>query len=410
MNQLDITMLINKAHPLPENFRPDGLIDLFTLENRHFFMLPKQMLLEAEAALALNRMCEEAEREKGLEFLVCSAWRSHEEQAALYSDGQSPFEAAPGCSEHESGLAIDIFPPGEEDDELRHIYWLKDNSWRYGYIARYPRRTEHITGMPYERYHFRYVGKELAAILYENNWTLEEYYDRSIPPTDRYDPAYIFMSIFGPKMKGHWQIWPDIDLSELRKVNPATVGWVHMDGTPIDYPVVGEKLSEAWCLNHNFSGQPSAHGMVRLSLIPETGDLHLMAHNMKDTSMFMKLDELRESGCFDAHPFLELNLEGTRYTARWFAAVLYRGRVAPSMPGSTDPSERMVWLNAIRKKSVCFSNTSVTPADRILVCSSCTEHPDYHILGMYAVLTEGNTLSQGESADTSPDSLTEGNT
>ena len=70
MNQLDITMLINKAHPLPENFRPDGLIDLFTLENRHFFMLPKQMLLEVEAALALNRMCEEAEHEEGLEYLV----------------------------------------------------------------------------------------------------------------------------------------------------------------------------------------------------------------------------------------------------------------------------------------------------------------------------------------------------
>ena len=66
---MDITMLINKAHPLPENFRPDGLIDLFSLEDRHFFLPPKQMMLEARAAQALNRMCENAGREAGLEYV-----------------------------------------------------------------------------------------------------------------------------------------------------------------------------------------------------------------------------------------------------------------------------------------------------------------------------------------------------
>ena len=135
-------MLINKAHPLPEDFRPDGLIDLFSLENRHFFMLPKQMLLEVEAALALNRMCEEAEHEEGLEYLVYSAWRSHEEQVALYSDGQGPYVAAPGGSEHESGLAIDIDAAGREE-KSQHFEWLHENSWRFGYILRYPRGQEH---------------------------------------------------------------------------------------------------------------------------------------------------------------------------------------------------------------------------------------------------------------------------
>ena len=114
-------MLINKAHPLPENFRPDGLIDLFSLEDRHFFLPPKQMLLEAGAAQALNRMCEIAEREAGLDYVVYSAWRSHEEQTTIYAEGKSAFAAAPGCSEHESGLAIDIVSPVPDEAGIHQL-------------------------------------------------------------------------------------------------------------------------------------------------------------------------------------------------------------------------------------------------------------------------------------------------
>ena len=173
---MDVTMLINKTHPLPENFRPDGLIDLFSLENRRFFMPPKQMLLEAAAAHSLNRMCAAAEEEAGLaNYLIYSAWRSHEKQAEIYAAEPSAYVAFPGCSEHESGLAIDIETAGQEE-EARHLEWLHKNSWRFGYILRYPMGQEHITGIPYEQWHFRYVGEELAALLHEKEWTLEEYY------------------------------------------------------------------------------------------------------------------------------------------------------------------------------------------------------------------------------------------
>ena len=292
---MDVTMLINKAHPLPENFRPDGLIDLFSVENRRFFLPPKRMLLESSAARALNRMCMDAEREAGLtDYYVYSAWRSREEQAHIYRyrrrDG---YVALPGCSEHESGLAIDIEAAVEDIDRL-HLDWLEKNSWRYGYIQRYPAGRERITGISFEPWHFRYVGEALAAVLFQSKWTLEEYHDRSIPPYAPYEPAYIFLDIFGTRMKGHWQNWPDIDLEELRAVNPEAVGWVHMEGTPIDYPVVGPALSSAWCLKYNFSGEPSAHGMIRLEQTRETDDLLLTGHHMLDTSMFMKLDEIRE--------------------------------------------------------------------------------------------------------------------
>lgn len=381
---MDVTMLINKTHPLPESFRPDGLIDLFSVEDRRFFLPPKRMLLESSAARALNRMCAAAEREAGLtEFQVFSAWRSREEQALIYEHRRREgYVAFPGCSEHEAGLAVDLRADGLEENQW-HLDWLGENSWRFGYILRYPAGREHITGICHEPWHFRYVGEELAAILHENKWTLEEYHDRSIPPTDPYDPAFIFRSIFGAKMKGHWQTWPDIDLEELRKVNPAAVGWVHMDGTPIDYPVVGPALSKAWCLKYNFSGEPSCHGMIRLESVPGTGDLLLRGHQMRDASMFMKLNELRAVGSFDAHPVIELNLEGVRYTARWFAALLEKRGSIP-MPGSNDPEARGAWLRGVRERSVCTSDTAAEPEDRILCCATCAPFPMQSLL--YAVL------------------------
>lgn len=380
---MDVTMLINKAHPLPENFRPEGLIDLYSLEERHFFMPLRPMLLNAEAAEALNRMCADAEREEGLkDYYVFSAWRSREEQLRSCPRGDRSYALASEYSEEGTGLCIGIETAGR-DDLLLHLDWLEKNSWRYGYIQRYPAGREHITGVPYEPWHFRYVGEELAGVLFHNKWTMEEYDDRSIPPTDPYDPAHIFMSIFGSKMKGHWQNWPDIDLEELRKVNPATVGWVHMDGTPIDYPVVGTELSRTWCLTRNFSGEPSSHGMIRLTCMPETGDLLLYGHHMRDTTMFMKLNEIRASGSFHAHPLMELYYDGIRYTARWFAALLL-DRDAVLMPNPTDPEEREEWLRGIRSRSVCASDIRVSAEDRILCCATCAHLPWQSVL--YAVL------------------------
>ena len=174
---LDITMLINKAHPLPEDFRPDGLVDLYSLEHRRFFLPPKPMLLYAEAAEALNRMCTAAENEEGLgDYYVYSAWRSREEQTLIYRHRRREgYVALPGCSEHESGLCVDIDSLDSQEMQL-YWEWLKRNSWRFGYVLRYPKDREHITGIGYEPWHFRYVGENLAAILHEKNWTLEEYF------------------------------------------------------------------------------------------------------------------------------------------------------------------------------------------------------------------------------------------
>ena len=87
-----------------------------------------------------------------------------------------------GHSEHETGLALDITARGNDKlDESqaaeKEIQWLHENCWKYGFILRYPKDKEAVTGISYEPWHFRYVGREAAEYLYENRLTLEEFWE-----------------------------------------------------------------------------------------------------------------------------------------------------------------------------------------------------------------------------------------
>ena len=87
------------------------------------------------------------------------------------------FCAFPGTSEHELGLAVDISLSSDykTDDLLFTSKWLEKNSWKYGFILRYPKGKENITGIIYEPWHYRYVGIDAATVIYEKNITLEEF-------------------------------------------------------------------------------------------------------------------------------------------------------------------------------------------------------------------------------------------
>ena len=109
--------------------------------------------------------------------------------AALRQEGLSEEEAArrletrvemPGCSEHQLGLAVDILEQGcglprEQQAETPTLRWLRDNSWRYGFILRYGEDQTAVTGMEYRPWHFRYVGRDAAEQIFSLGLTLEEY-------------------------------------------------------------------------------------------------------------------------------------------------------------------------------------------------------------------------------------------
>ena len=146
------------------------------------------ILLEREAAHALSLIMEQLD---GWRFIVpVSGWRSLEEQLTIYEGSlqengpefTAKFVAMPGHSEHQTGLALDVSCP-RNSLELTESFagtpegqWLSKNAHLHGFILRYPREKEKITGYAWEPWHIRYVTKTLSLYLSLINLTLEEYY------------------------------------------------------------------------------------------------------------------------------------------------------------------------------------------------------------------------------------------
>ena len=138
---------------------------------------------------SLKKMFRAAER-KGMNSVVASSYRTGNSQKQIYREriktyieqGYSKKEAVsmtdmlvakPDYSEHQTGLAVDINPL--ENDGGKLYEWLNSNSYKYGFIVRYPEGKSDITGIDHEPWHFRYVGKTAAKYIYRHNLTLEEY-------------------------------------------------------------------------------------------------------------------------------------------------------------------------------------------------------------------------------------------
>lgn len=144
--------------------------------------------LRKEASDALIAMYNDAKKE-GYSLVVNSAYRSYKSQKTIYDDYFKKYDeitasslvAKPGSSEHQTGLGVDLTSEsvikGEKlvFGDTPEYKWVLKNAHKYGFILRYPQGRSDITGIKHEPWHFRYVGKDAAKKVYENNWTLEEY-------------------------------------------------------------------------------------------------------------------------------------------------------------------------------------------------------------------------------------------
>jgi len=133
-----------------------------------------------ETALqAIAEMFDSARSDDVGTFFVSSGFRSYTEQRDVYqSISDKSLVMPPGHSEHHTGLAADILAVGIPQFEMAASQagrWLAENSWRYGLILRYPEGTHHITGVAYEPWHFRYVGRVHAWYMHQHSLVLEEY-------------------------------------------------------------------------------------------------------------------------------------------------------------------------------------------------------------------------------------------
>ena len=177
-------LLVNPWNPLPEDYT----FTLKELSNGH--AVDERCYPDLQAMM-------DACRAEGLSPLICSSYRSREKQESLFqnkverliSQGMSREEAeeeagkvvaVPGTSEHQLGLAVDIVDVNNQlldssQESTAVQQWLMVHSWEYGFILRYPNDKSAVTGIIYEPWHYRYVGKEAAKEIYEAGVCLEEY-------------------------------------------------------------------------------------------------------------------------------------------------------------------------------------------------------------------------------------------
>lgn len=182
-----ISVMVNKQYKLPDGYTPSDLVYPnvpFTFKEK----IEKRMMRK-EAAEALEKMFEAAKKD-GISLAGVSAYRSHRTQTTLFNnyvkkDGEAAakkYSAVPGHSEHETGLAIDVSGStgkcaandcfaGTPEAE-----WLQKHAPEYGFIIRYPKGKEAITGYQYEPWHIRYLGIEDAQNIAKKSLTMEEYF------------------------------------------------------------------------------------------------------------------------------------------------------------------------------------------------------------------------------------------
>lgn len=169
-------LLVNGANALPDGYEPAELVNLYE-QKRHFLLASSDIFLASEAFEAANSMFKKAEDENMNGFIVTSGYRSSEKQAELYETSEEGVAQKPGHSEHETGLAFDVTARSDDGifENTPQFAWLIENCWDHGFILRYPEGKEHITGISYEPWHYRYVGVETAQAIRESGLTLEEY-------------------------------------------------------------------------------------------------------------------------------------------------------------------------------------------------------------------------------------------
>ncbi len=180
VKKFSIDMFVNKHHYLGKKFKVQ---DLVPIDSKYVVGTGKEKA-NKEAYQAFKKMLRDMEKED-LHILINSSYRSYQEQEEtwntyqqLYGDNYVlKYVAKPGFSEHQTGLCFDfastssnIFANSKEAE------WLFKNSYKYGFIYRYPKGLESITGYNHESWHYRYVGKKIANYIEKHNITFDEYY------------------------------------------------------------------------------------------------------------------------------------------------------------------------------------------------------------------------------------------
>lgn len=183
-NPNNLLVLVNKYNQLPSGFKQKNLVNM---DRKYTINDGKEYLLQREAYEKCIEMFNAAKK-AGLSMKVVSAYRTEDYQRNLYNQKvrtagkvhADNYSARAGHSEHQTGLAVDINSTSVSFEYTAEFKWLKEHAHEYGFILRYQKDKEWITGYSYEPWHYRYVGADVAKVIHEEGITYEEYYAKYI--------------------------------------------------------------------------------------------------------------------------------------------------------------------------------------------------------------------------------------
>lgn len=188
-NASSLLVLVNKKRNLPSDYEPDDLV-IPDVEFSFSGDSPKKQMRKP-AADALKKLFAAAKKD-GITLKAVSGYRSYSRQKALFdsyaakqgAEEANKTSAHAGQSEHQTGLAMDVSAPSVKYElntslgDKKEGKWLAAHAHEYGFIIRYPKGKQDITGYTYEPWHVRYVGKDVAKAVYESKLTLEQYMEQ----------------------------------------------------------------------------------------------------------------------------------------------------------------------------------------------------------------------------------------
>lgn len=177
----DTLILVNKFYKLDENYKRDDI------KNTNLAYSYSNNKVSSIVIENFEKMYDDIEKELDVHLMINSSYRSYKDQQNLYNEYSKvsfkyadTYVSRPGYSEHQTGLSIDITSLEHrivnEFIESPEYEWLLNNCYKYGFILRYPKDKKYLTGYDNEEWHFRYVGKDVAKKIYDENITFDEYY------------------------------------------------------------------------------------------------------------------------------------------------------------------------------------------------------------------------------------------
>ena len=194
----DFLLLVNASHPLPEDYDVSKLVLMNGQEDGLFTIKEGKAYAHPTALKALKKMLKAARKDGLKKWQISEAYRSVADQQNIWDTFYHQYRtvnglsekkarqavarrvAKPGCSEHHTGLAFDITVPGKAFRLTSQCKWLAAHCAEYGFIIRYTKDKEKITGITEEPWHIRYVGVKPAKTMKKKNLCLEEYVERYV--------------------------------------------------------------------------------------------------------------------------------------------------------------------------------------------------------------------------------------